>query len=589
MPSTYRDSRVFVFIFPAILLLLLCVATYGNILSHNFFMLDDYRLLIRPAQTEHRLSDFFLKSDDQHYAPLNAIVNVVLFKVFQKPFPLLLINLILFYINCFLLFIFVYLLSREFITALLTSIIFCVHPMSGEILQHITFNILMIQTIFIQLGLIALYLYSKSDKRVAYYFFSIFMVILALFCQEIVLLFPLYAAALLFFFTDFDLKKIVKTLIPFVLLDLLLILLILFISSQNVHLFQCIERLGLSFWSWGANFFHLILWYISNLFYPNDIVFMYNVGPLRSWIWLWVMLFGGFLIGGGVLVFYCFKKSLESFCIVLFLIGFIYAIPASLIRPDIGFVFEPYWFYFSSMGFYLFIVLMLLRFKKYINKTIFSIFLLTLFVFYFICTQEININASSTLRYFENWLQKSPHNPIPMRNLALIYSYKKNIDIPAAFTSDMLSILNFYIRNDSPEISLKLINKISSSKISFDQRRQLHFLLAAYHCKYGLNDKCNAISHQILSKSPNDPYIYMQLSDVFYEVNLLDRAMDLLEQCKVLYPRFKEVYLLEGLILERKRNYKDSISTFKQGAAIDPTDLRFILNIDRVRKVTHQM
>ena len=120
-----KNNKIYIF-FTAVFLLFLCLITYGDILTHGFMI--DERTYLKPTATifasYQNLGDFFKKPMDHHYNPFNHLLNVALFLLFQNPFPLYLINLILFYINCFLLFILVYFLSESFITALFTSVIF---------------------------------------------------------------------------------------------------------------------------------------------------------------------------------------------------------------------------------------------------------------------------------------------------------------------------------------------------------------------------------------------------------------------------------------------------------------------------------
>ncbi len=488
--KAHLKEKIYIFIVPAIILLVLCLITYGNILSHNFFMIDDYRLLIKTAQIHRHLSDYFLKSEDQHYAPLCFYLNALLFKLFQAPFYFHLINFVLFYIDCLFLFILVYFISKEFVVALLTSILFCIHPMTAEILQHITFNVILLQTALMEAALLMLYFYSKERKSVVYLLFSILIIFFALFLQETIVLFPFYVFSFLFFVTSFSFKKSLLTTIPFMLLSFLLLVLCLFMSSQNMNLLHCIEQFNLDFWDWSANFSRLVFWYLGNLFMPQSIVFMYNIIPSNSFVWQWNLLFFSFLIGCVLLIFIYFKKSLESFAIALFLIGFIYAIPGSLARPNIGLVFEPHWFYFSSIGVFLLFILLLLRLRRHVHKVFFIMLTFSFFICCFISTQQVNIIASNPLSYYENWLQKSPGNSIPIRNLALIYSYKENIDIPLVYLPYMINIIDFYIKNDFPEISFKLIKKISSSKISTSQHDLLQLKIAAYRCKYEFKGLC---------------------------------------------------------------------------------------------------
>jgi len=578
----------------SIFLLFLCLVTYGDTLTHRFMI--DERMYVKAVFAEEHIypnpqltvysyyrnfGDFFTKSMGHHYAPVNSLLNVGLFSLFQTPFPLYLINLLLFYVNVGLLFVFIYLISRDFIAALLTCIIFCIHPMTGDMLQHITFNILFLQTIFMESGLIALYLYAKGNKPVAYYLLSILAAFLALFCHEIVLLFPLYAAALLFFLTDLKQGRIVKLTTPFVILNFLLIGIWLLMINPRVHVEGINGLHPHSFWDSSANFSHIFFWYLSNLFVPRSIVFMGNMPLLKGSIWLWNFLFFGFLACCGLLIFCRLKRSLAGFALVFFLIGLVFAAPASQTRPDMGVVFEPNWFYFSSVGFYLFIVLSLLKLKKYINRVLFISLLTVLFMFYFISTLKLDIMSRTEISYCKNWLRKFPGNGLAIAFVTSFYNNHRSVKIPADLVPDLIIEVDRYVKDGVPE-TLDLIQRISSCDISTDQRRELSYKLAAYHCRNGYNDECKQAVGSVLGPK-RSPSTYVRLSSVLNNLGAEKAAVILLKECIGLYPRYKEPYLLMGVILANKGHYKEGIGFWQRGMLLDPADPRFMANINEAK------
>ena len=333
-------TRVF---FPPILLLILCAVTYGHVLTHHW-MMDDFSFLDQnniPSLYPH-FRDFFIKSSDQHYDPFYNLINVSLFRNYHCPRFLYLINLGLFYTNCLLLFYFVLGISRNFSLAVLTSVFFCVHPMSGEILQHITLNNILLAASLILLGLLSFNRYLIRGNNINFYIGSVFFLFLALMCHEISLLFVMDAASMAYILTKRGLRETFKICVPFFLVEVLFFVLWFVLAGPKAFLLQNIQKYQMGFWDFSANYFHLIIWYISNLFVPRDIVFMYNMPPLKDFIWLWNLFFLGILSVFSFLLFY-FKKSIESFALIIFFSGFIIVIPAFAARPDAGFVFEPYW------------------------------------------------------------------------------------------------------------------------------------------------------------------------------------------------------------------------------------------------------
>ncbi len=569
-----------------LLLFITCIAAHAGILNHSF-MLDDSFFLNEKETLKlypHAI-DFFTRNQSTHYIPLNFLLNVSLFHIIKAPWPLYLLNIVLFYVNCLLLFIFVNLISKNPATAFLTIAIFAVHPMSGEILQHITFNIILIQFALIMISLITLYKYFETrQQHISFYITSLLTLCCALLCQETSLLFPIYAAALLFFLTKIPASKILQTIIPYIFLNILLICLWLISAGHTAHIAQNIQSFHLTFFDWSSNFVRLTTWYIKNLFIPQNIVFEYNLTPVAHLTCLWNLAFGGVLTGCIVLIFCYFKRSIESFALAIFLTGFIYAAPACLTHPDIGLVFEPHWLYFSSIGFCLFIALMLVKLKKHVHRWLYAALVSAVLASYFIDTAKLHAIAKNELSYCENWLRQSPHNSYAMSLLARQYALHKNAVIPADLVPDMLNGVDFLIKNNYYISAPELIEKLSSCKLSPSQQWELLLKSAVFYCKYGSNDECREISDKIIH-SASGPSAYIQLSYAFDQFAIKDKAIALLEQCTTRYPKYKEAYLLEGTIFANQGFYEKSIALWEQGLKIDKADERFMIDIENAKKL----
>jgi len=524
-----KSSRELKSLYFPLLLLVICVISHALILNHSF-MIDDsfYQNDKETLKLYPHFIDFFTQDQSTHYIPLNFLLNVSLFHLIKQPLPLYWLNIVLFYLDGLLLFYFIRLISKSTPAALLTSIIFCIHPMSSEIIQHITFNIILIQMALLEVSLITLYKYHQSDKKhFSYYLTSLTAFFLALFCQENTLLFPLYAAALLFLLTATSPTKIIKTLIPYILLDLLLVILWLLNASHTANFIQNWHTSQLTFWNWSTNFFRLAAWYLKNLFFPQNIVFEYSLIPANNLSCLWNIVPWGILTGITLLILFYFKKSIESFALIIFLTGFIYAVPASLAHPEIGLVFEPHWVYFSSIGFFLFIVLLLLELNGHIFRIIYVVLISFILMSLLISTQRLHISSKNELSYYENWLRVSPHNTYAMLLLAKHYSLYKNLPIPHDLIPDMISAVDVLIKNDFYISAPKLIEKLSAYKLSSAQRDEL------------------------LLKS-------------------------------------KEAYLLAGVDLANQGLYEQSIAEWERGLAIAPTDSRFLADIKKAKELEAQ-
>ena len=173
---------------------------------------------------------------------------------------------------------------------------------------------------------------------------------------------------------------------------------------------------------------------------------MYNVTPIKHFLWLWNLFLFISILGLLAALSY-FKRSMESFALVLFFTGFFIVIPGFASRPEVGIGFEPYWLYFSSIGFFIFVALMLLKLKSRINKWYFVLLLSMLLMFFFIQTQKLNLIARTQLSYCENWLHRSPGNKMASDALSGEYIYN-DYKIPQEFFVPISAEADRYLRKE---------------------------------------------------------------------------------------------------------------------------------------------
>ncbi|HRS98244.1 MAG TPA: hypothetical protein P5040_08655, partial [Smithella sp.] len=186
----------------------------------NGFNIDDIAFLngetalLFPSWT-----DFFTKTPNQHYTPLNFLLNIFLFEHLPaNPVPFRLINILLFLTNCWLLYSLLKLITQNKNLALATALIFCLHPLNITIVNRISFNIVLLCLAGMEISLIGLWLTIQYPRAKKYCILYLLSAVLAMLCQEIALLLPVYAAAMLFFLSPLSFKKIARSCTPLFLL-----------------------------------------------------------------------------------------------------------------------------------------------------------------------------------------------------------------------------------------------------------------------------------------------------------------------------------------------------------------------------------
>jgi len=414
----------------AFFLLIICAVTYAPGLNNAFNIDASIYLSGERVDLFQTFSDYFTVTTTRHYIPFNNLLNVNLFELLQgsPPFPYRLFNFVLFYLNGLLLYFFIFLLCKNHGIAFLTATLFCLHPVNAELLNHITLNIVFVMTLFLQLSLVHYWLYLGGKRKGLNYSISIIAFVFAMLSQELAVLFPLYLISMLYILKKYSLKNAVKHSLPFWGVVCVFFVLWSKLAAPQAELGGRIADLNLTVGVFVATLFQLVVWYVRNLFVPDTIVFIYNLAPAQTHIFLWnVALLS--LIALLFTLFNYWKKNLKTFALIWFLIGFIVVIPASLAHSYMGLVIEPYWFYFSNMGFFFFVSLLINELKSPFGRKL-KFGLIVLIFSYFVLMTQVYIQIGKTgMTRSLHWVKSAPTNTIALMDLAEAYTKAKNYDL----------------------------------------------------------------------------------------------------------------------------------------------------------------
>lgn len=425
------------------------------------FMIDDFGFMqAEGLRSEYNTwTDFFTKTRNQHYEPFYNIINTILFGIFSSPGPFLLINLILFYLNCVLLGVFVYAVTTDKRISLIAALLFCAHPINADIISHITFNAVLLSAFFMQLSLILLCFHLQKNNF-KLFVLSIGTYIFALLTQAISICFPIYVLCFLYICWNKPLIRVFKLVMPYSFLAGIYLVIWFIMTHATVSLDKKIGIWGFNVIEFIYNLVFLIQWYLGNLIHPTSIVFMHNIEPVA----LNTVLFGTILIGIIIFSWIIIRNFANNrtflFGITWFLGGFVFLLPGSISRPNMGIVIEPYWFYFSSMGFFVALACLFSALAKKVRKSMAHLLFVAIMFYWSTCAYSMHLVARTELSYAEYWLEKSPANTIPMMILATLYIYDETSDIPVRFLPQMLKMLKYYMKVNNIERVVLLEGKI---------------------------------------------------------------------------------------------------------------------------------
>ncbi len=163
----------------------------------------------------------FTSFSNGHYHPLTTLsysAEYNLFGLSAKAFHTT--NLILHILNSFLVFAFVWLLSKQQLTAFITALLFAVHPMHVESVTWISDRKDLLCTLFF-LGALCTYLIYKRDNKSKWYAITFLFFLLALFSKAMAVTLPIVFLVVDYFLLGKFSKKMILEKVPFLIVSVI--------------------------------------------------------------------------------------------------------------------------------------------------------------------------------------------------------------------------------------------------------------------------------------------------------------------------------------------------------------------------------
>jgi len=276
----------------------------------------------------------------------------------------------------------------------------------------------------------------------------------------------------------------------------------------------------------------MINWYLSKLLIPEDILFLWSshldyrilkhqdkvylamdLGNYKFLALKYLQLFS--LLGiSFYLIFIRWKKGLKPFLLAVFTLGLLTVGYAGYVYfPMTKPIIEPHWFYFTSIGFFVFLASALLKLKAKINVIIWSLITVLIFSGYFVSLWKHNTNWRDQETYCRYWLSLNRENMTPFywlgKTLMERGQYKEAAEYmeegtAAAFGTNRRILADFgyaYIMSGNREKGLeKLQYALKMGAISY---APVHYYFGEYYMQE--NDLGNAVAAYAFA-ADLDPY-----------------------------------------------------------------------------------
>ncbi|MCX5707183.1 MAG: hypothetical protein NTW13_06005 [Candidatus Omnitrophica bacterium] len=398
-----------------LLLILVVILVYSNSFN-NGFVLDDEVLvtnnhLIRSLDSLPQIFNSKLYQALEMYRPLQVLSYCFDYKIWGlSPFGFHLGNVFLHILNSILVYLLFCLISTAAI-ALPIALLFAVHPINTSVVSYISARADLLVTFFMLLSIICFGKFIRL-KSLKWYFLSLLSAFVALFCRENSL--TLFLFIILIGYNLDPKRKIIRYVIPFLLLDLFYIVFRLgFLGNSNLGFSVSVISLPFQV----INFLNISFRYLYLLIFPFGL-YMFRSTPF-------IVNFFNFLVI--IIVIFTFlccyflyrlrKKRMFLFGVLWFLFGLfpVYLCFGRYFWLKQAIMAES-WLYLPSIGVFVLFTLIKNKFAKLGN-----ILLILVVVFYGFLTWRNNTLWKDNITAYKNILEHLPGRTPVRKNLIKEY------------------------------------------------------------------------------------------------------------------------------------------------------------------------
>lgn len=560
--STKRIKVLFIF-------LILGFIIYGNTFG-NEFIWDDYDNIVNNAYIRDlgNLDKFFSQNliagagkFIEWYRPVLLFSYALDYQFWgYKPAGYHLINLILHIFSAFFLYLVIVKIFKNCSVALLCSLFFLIHPVQTEAVTYISGRADLLFTFFL-LGSLYYFLIFEETLNKKYLIGSLSLFLIALFSKETAIIFPfllvLYYSTLkrnsANFFARERFLKISPFLVPagfyFLIRQLtlgpsnLITSLVNYELSSFFHRTLVFAKSTLSYWK--------ILILPTNLHYrlADDLIIQPgDFGLIFGILFLFAPIFISI-----------FAKKIRKFIIFAFGWFFIGIFPSSNILIPINYVVGERWLYFSAIGFFIVLAVLL---NQLLNQPKFkkgvTIVTIVIGILFSVIAIDRNRDWKNEISFFSQTLEYFPDNARMHADLAIAYAEGGNNEKALAEFRRSIEL-----NPDEPNI---------------------HFNFGVFFQNNG-NLEAAAEEYELAIKTKGaPPKAYDNLASVYVKLKRYDDAIAVLEKLSVLLPSSWKPLSLIAQVYLIKNNREKSVEYYTKALNLDPQNEELRIRLEALKE-----
>ncbi len=318
------------------------------------------------------------------------------------------------------------LLFKNRVLAFLVSVFFATHPINTLFVNYITASVFAIQLIVMSWSVITFVLAQKGKKSLHLYLASLILFLLAGLCHETALALPFYLMATTYLLNDRTSRTNWAIYLPYFLITIILLSLKLQITIVASNFFQKAGHLPIHLFSYLATISQLIIWYLSKLVSLQGIVLIFKTPLIKENVAAWVTVL--FILLGLFFSSFRWKKNAPEipFAISWLMIGFMTVAVGSVYELKHGFLIEPHWLFFPSLGFFILLAYCLLYLNRFLPQRYIYALIVVIILIFVTTTRNLNQIWAEEKRYCQYWAKQAPNFAAPLSYLASAYMGEGN-------------------------------------------------------------------------------------------------------------------------------------------------------------------
>jgi hypothetical protein len=544
------------------LLFLSSFLPYVNTLKHNFVW-DDNSLITTNqwikslSNIDKFFTDYSTASDDRTnkiYRPITTLSYALDYQLWGlNPYGYHLNNVVLHFFVSISLFLFIKNVFGNNFIAVLTSLLFGVHPVHTEAISWVKGRADILMTLFFVLSLL-FYHISNTKKKKFYYFLSLILFIISIFSKETSVVLPLII--LVFDFVVYN-KINIKKYVPYLIIAICFVLIRRIVMGSFA---QCGWWGGSPYYTFLTMLFVLPI-YFRLLFFPFNLCADYIFDIKKTFFSTEILFSALFVLFLVLITIFSLKTKnyIIFFCLTFIIISLL---PVLNIIP-IEVLLAERFLYLPSIGFCLFMGYYLE--KLFITEQTFAYTVFAIIsVLFFITTYLRNFDWKDNFSLWNKTFLQNTKNFRAANNLA--FEYEKIGDYEKA--------LNLY------SYALTLPAYISPKSAPQQLYARVHNNIGNIY--FNTKNYTKAIEEYSIAIKMDPEYsqAYFNLGLLYKTIGDLNKAIYYYQKAIELSPKTAEYYNNLGIVYMLKDNYDEAIKMYTKALEINPYFTQVYSNLE---------